>query len=86
MPSEHQKKRAQAKKEAAKAKGGKKKVVTETPAETNGTANGDASKSNSNSKESTPAANGVTLTYEEELCLKLEQEARLYQISVAELD
>jgi len=77
MPSEHQKKRAQAKKEAAKAKGGKKKVVTETPAETNGTANGDASKSNSNSKESTPAANGATLTYEEELCLKLEQEARL---------
>ena len=76
MPSEHQKKRAAAKKEAAKAKGGKKKVVTETPEVSNGATNGDA-KSNSNSKESTPAINnGVTLTYEEELCLKLDEEAR----------
>jgi ATP-binding cassette subfamily F protein 2 len=78
MPSEHQKKRAQAKKEAAKAKGGKKKV--EPVAEANGTSNGDASKSNSESKETTPAPvanNGLTLTYEEELCLQLEEEARL---------
>merc|ERR1712218_155056 len=63
--------------EAAKAKGGKKKVVTETPEVSNGATNGDA-KSNSNSKESTPVVNnGVTLTYEEELCLKLDEEARL---------
>jgi len=77
MPSEHQKKRAQAKKEAAKAKGGKKKV--DPPAgEANGT-NGVDAKSNSNSKEGTPAANnnGLTLTYEEELCIALEEEARL---------
>jgi hypothetical protein len=76
MPSEHQKKRAQAKKEAAKAKGGKKKV--DPPAgEENGT-NGVESKSNSASKESTPVANtnGLSLTYEEELCLALEEEAR----------
>ena len=77
MPSEHQKKRAQAKKEAAKAKGGKKKV--EPAAQTNGTSNGSAPNSKPESKEATPAPvanNGATLTYEEELCLKLEEEAR----------
>ena len=75
MPSEHQKKRALAKKEAAKAKGGKKKVEP-TAEETNGTTNGDA-KSKSASKESTPVANnGLSLTYEEELCIALEEEAR----------
>lgn len=46
--------------------------------ETNGT-NGVDPKSTSNSKESTPVANnnGLALTYEEELCLALEEEARL---------
>jgi len=76
MPSQHEKKRALAKKEAAKAKGGKKKV--EPAAETNGTTNGDL-KSKSASKEGTPvavASNGLSLTYEEELCLALEEEAR----------
>jgi len=78
MPSEHQKKRAQAKKEAAKAKGGKKKV--EPTAQANGTSNGSAPNSKPESKEATPAPaanNGLTLTYEEELCLALEEEARL---------
>jgi len=76
MPSEHQKKKDKAKKEAAKAKGGKKASNAKPAAvdETNGTANG---KSTSNSKETTPAANGASLTYEEELCLQLEEEARL---------
>jgi len=77
MPSEHQKKRAQAKKEAAKAKGGKK--TSAAPA-TNGTANGskESTPATANgSKEGTPSNNGLTLTYEEELCLALEEEARL---------
>jgi len=73
MPSEHQKKRAAKKKEAAKAKGGKKIDTTEKVEE-----NGEVEK---NSKESTPetngTTNGATLTTEEELCLKLEKEARL---------
>merc|ERR1712013_153240 len=71
-------KRAQAKKEAAKAKGGKKKV--EPTAQANGTSNGSAPNSKPESKEATPAPvgnNGLTLTYEEELCLALEEEARL---------
>jgi len=76
MPSDHQKKRAQAKKEAAKAKGGKK---NSTPAQqTNGATNGVSEKTTPNSsKEGTPATNGLSLTYEEELCLQLEDEARL---------
>eukprot|EP00092_Neocalanus_flemingeri_P019270 GFUD01020874.1.p1 GENE.GFUD01020874.1~~GFUD01020874.1.p1 ORF type:complete len:642 (+),score=175.33 GFUD01020874.1:119-2044(+) len=73
MPSEHEKKRALAKKEAAKAKGGKKKTA---PA-TNGTAKDASKETTPASKESTPAANGLTLTYEEELCLQLEDEARV---------
>jgi len=76
MPSEHAKKKAAKKKEAAKAKGGKKVDPTEK-VEDNG--------AGEKSKESSPAingvtngtTNGVTLTTEEELCLKLEQEARL---------
>jgi len=77
MPSDHQKKRAQAKKEAAKAKGGKKNSGA-APAQTNGATNGVADKTSSNSsKEGTPASNGLSLTYEEELCLQLEEEARL---------
>lgn len=76
MPSEHEKKRAAKKKELAKAKGGKK-VDPNKKAEENGA-------SEKNSKEGTPETNGVangtngkTMTTEEELCLKLEQEARL---------
>jgi ATP-binding cassette subfamily F protein 2 len=73
MPSEHQKKRAAKKKEAAKAKGGKK--VVDEPAE-NGTSNGVTNGSSRNSEESDKPSN-VPMTYEEELCLKLEEEARL---------
>jgi len=75
MPSEHAKKKAAKKKEAAKAKGGKK-IDPTNKAEENGA---------EKSKENSPALNGVSngttngapLTTEEELCLKLEQEARL---------
>jgi len=78
MPSEHQKKRAAKKKEAAKAKGGKK---TGEDSATNGaTSNGVANGLDRSSEEKDKLANGVdagTLTYEEELCLKLENEARL---------
>jgi len=78
MPSEHAKKKAQAKKEAAKAKGGKKVSKVAAPEE-----NGE------NSKESTPEINGVetngvsngasdvVLTTEEELCQKLMKEAKV---------
>jgi len=75
MPSKYEKERAKAKKEAAKKKGGKKETADAGGAETNGT-NG--------VKEKTPETNGAgsspaptNLTYEEELCQKLEDEARL---------
>jgi len=83
MPSKYEKERLKAKKEAAKAKGGKKaapapsavEVEVEAKAASNGASNGS---SNGASKESTPAVDsGVPLTYEEELCLKLDEEARL---------
>jgi len=76
MPSEHQKKRAAKKKEAAKAKGGKKldKEDSSTVA-TNGTSNGFI---NDKLKEIQPdQVDTSNLTYEEELCRKLEEEARL---------
>jgi len=76
MPSEHQKKRAAKKKEAAKAKGGKKldKEDAGTVA-TNGTSNGSIS---DKLKEMQPdQIDASNLTYEEELCRKLEEEARL---------
>jgi len=75
MPSEHAKKKAAKKKEAAKAKGGKK-IDPTNKAEENG-----AEKSKENSPVLNGVSNGTTngapLTTEEELCLKLEQEARL---------
>lgn len=73
MPSKYEKERQKAKKEAAKKKGGKKEsTAASTEAATNG-----ASSSNGVSKESTPAVDdGKPLTYEEELCKKLEEEAR----------
>jgi len=74
MPSEHQKKKDKAKKEAAKAKGGKKASNAKPEEETNGSVK--TLESLTNSKESTPAKNGLSLTYEEELCLQLEEEAR----------
>jgi len=81
MPSKYEKERLKAKKEAAKAKGGKKAAPAPSAAEveakaaSNGASNGS---SNGASKESTPAVDsGVPLTYEEELCLKLDEEARL---------
>ena len=77
MPSKYEKERLKAKKEAAKQKGGKK-ASTAASEEANGNAtNGSAGTSNGASKEATPAVdNGVPLTYEEELCRKLEEEAR----------
>jgi len=76
MPSEHQKKRAAKKKELAKAKGGKKLDREEEPT-TNGTTNGVVNgATNGVSKEKT-AESDVPLTYEEELCLRLAEEARL---------
>ena len=76
MPSKYEKERLKAKKEAAKKKGGKKaEAVDASGPETNGT-NG--------TKEKTPEKNGAegspaptNLTYDEELCQKLEDEARL---------
>jgi len=83
MPSEHAKKRAQKKKEAAKAKGGKKIVKEDTP-------EGDESGNSTpcqNGGSATPSQNGGTATpngaakeaktYEEELCDRLEKEAAL---------
>jgi len=75
MPSEHQKKRAAKKKEAAKAKGGKKASDDATTTDQNGISNG--FHRSSEEKEKSPSTNGVTMTYEEELCLKLEEEARM---------
>jgi len=76
MPSEHQKKRAAKKKEAAKAKGGKKLDKEDAgSAATNGTSNGTISdKLREMQPEEIDTSN---LTYEEELCRKLEEEARL---------
>ena len=75
MPSEYQKKKLAKKKEAAKVKGGKKNVAKE------------GSPANDDSGTSTPRQNGtssvngaakdVQLTYEEELCKRLEEEAAL---------
>ena len=75
MPSEYQKKKLAKKKEAAKVKGGKKNVAKE------------GSPANDDSGASTPRQNGtssvngaakdVPLTYEEELCKRLEEEAAL---------
>jgi len=84
MPSEHAKKRAAKKKEAAKAKGGKKIVKEDTPVDDSG-----ASTPNQNGGTATPSQNGGTATpitnggakpektYEEELCERLEKEAQL---------
>jgi len=84
MPSEHAKKRAAKKKEAAKAKGGKKVVKEDTPVDDSG-----ASTPNQNGGTATPSQNGGTATpitnggakpektYEEELCERLEKEAQL---------
>ena len=79
MPSKYEKERAKAKKEAAKQKGGKKasSVTAEASAsETNGT-NGVKEKTppETNGAGASPAPSN--LTYEEELCQKLEEEARL---------
>jgi len=84
MPSEHQKKRAAKKKEAAKQKGGKNVVKEDTPDGESGTStpslNGSATPCQ-NGGTATPTTNGasaktkVTLTHEEELCQLLEKEA-----------
>ena len=76
MPSKYEKERAKAKKEAAKQKGGKKASSVTADAETNGT-NGVKEKTppETNGAGSSPAP--TNLTYEEELCQKLEDEARL---------
>ena len=85
MPSKYEKERLKAKKEAAKQKGGKKaSTAAAATEETNGNAtNGSAGTSNGASKEATPAVeSGVPLTYEEELCRKLEEEARSVKVFV----
>jgi len=78
MPSAHEKARAAKKKEAAKAKSGKKVEANPTKEpEANGVSNGSSRNSEESDK---PSSNGVAklpMTYEEELCLKLEEEARL---------
>ena len=74
MPSKYEKERAKAKKEAAKKKGGKK--AEDPKPEVEETKSNGAAASNGASKEGTPSS-GVPLTYEEELCMKLEEEARL---------
>merc|ERR1719150_310490 len=77
MPSKYEKERAKAKKEAAKKKGGKKENTVTNAEAASAVSNG----TNGVSKEKTPEkTNGATpsnLTYEEELCLQLEEEARL---------
>jgi len=83
MPSEHAKKRAQKKKEAAKQKGGKKVVKEDTP-EVDESGNSTPCQ---NGGSATPSQNGGTATpngaakesktYEEELCDRLEKEAAL---------
>ena len=75
MPSDYQKKKAAKKKEAAKVKGGKKPSTKEgTPVNDSGN-----STPYQNGGTSTPTTNGnsETKTYEEELCARLEEEARL---------
>jgi len=73
MPSEHAKKKAAKKKELAKQKGGKK--ATTTNGEENGVSNGvsELEKLKNGSKETS----SEPLTYEEELCARLEEEANL---------
>ena len=79
MPSEYQKKKLAKKKEAAKQKGGKKVVNKENTPEAD---SGNATPSQ-NGGTATPvggaSSNGKTaeMTYEEELCSRLEEEARL---------
>lgn len=79
MPSEHQKKRAAKKKEVAKAKGGKKIEDNSTTANgtENGAANGDTRDKSPSQENGVAASKPSNLTYEEELCLRLEEEARL---------
>lgn len=80
MPSEYQKKKLAKKKEAAKVKGGKKTTGTKE-----GSPGADADSGTSTPKQngtngtSTPngAAKDVPLTYEEELCKRLEEEASM---------
>lgn len=77
MPSDHQKKRAAKKKEAAKAKGGKRldNIDDEATNGTNGTFE-DTLKEMLNKEKSPSERNGGKLTYEEELCVRLEEEAK----------
>eukprot|EP00088_Acartia_fossae_P043859 TRINITY_DN4635_c0_g2_i1.p1 TRINITY_DN4635_c0_g2~~TRINITY_DN4635_c0_g2_i1.p1 ORF type:complete len:647 (-),score=238.03 TRINITY_DN4635_c0_g2_i1:693-2633(-) len=80
MPSEHQKKRAAKKKEAAKAKGGKKVEKEEAAPDTNGSACSttvDAVLNGDSANGGTESVNNENLTYEEQLCLRLQEEARL---------
>ena len=75
MPSEYQKKKLAKKKEAAKVKGGKKNVAKE------GSPANDDSGTSTPRQDGTSSVNGaakdVPLTYEEELCKRLEEEAAL---------
>ena len=73
MPSEYQKKKLAKKKEAAKVKGGKKATKENTPESENGTKNGGTSTPNS----TTNGNSSDKMTYEEELCARLEEEAKM---------
>ena len=74
MPSDYAKKKAQKKKEAAKQKGGKKAGKEGESGE--GTPNGIETPKLQENGSSSANSNGV-ITYEEELCKRLEDEARL---------
>jgi len=71
MPSDYAKKKAQKKKEAAKQKGGKKPKETESG---EATPNGASTPRVENEENGT---NGAPSTYEEELCQRLDDEAKL---------
>lgn len=71
MPSDYQKKKLAKKKEVSKQKGGKKAVAATDAAAENGGSDDNESQTNGTSNEKIP------LTYEEELCKRLEEEASM---------
>lgn len=75
MPSDYAKKKAAKKKEAAKQKGGKK--ATKETESGEATPNGTSTPRYEENGEENGQTNGVGSTYEEELCRRLDTEARL---------
>ena len=76
MPSEYQKKKLAKKKEAAKVKGGKKTTKEGTPDDSGASTPKQNGTSTPNGA-SAGRTEGVPLTYEEELCKRLEEEAHM---------